>query len=255
MNSILFVQFSDRVDLCSSKKKILIVDDDKRIQSLLKRYLCDQGFSVETVGDGEQMNQKLAISHFDLMVLDWMLPGEDGLSICRRLSTDKNSPRIIMLTANGSEAGCSSGLEAGADEYLTKPFNPPELVACIHAVLLRRPQVLSTAIPEINRPPMEFGPYQINLLERCLYKEKCKINLTDDEFAQLKVLADYAGIPLSCESLASLIDGGAHDSFNRFINLQVSRLRHLLQDDATQPCYLQTIRGHGYRLAFNGNCE
>ncbi|MEI6334552.1 MAG: response regulator [Methylococcaceae bacterium] len=237
------------------QKKILIVDDDRRIQSLLKRYLSDQGFAVETAGDGEEMNQKLALSHFDLIVLDWMMPGEDGLSICRRLSTDKNNPPIIMLTANGSEDARISGLEVGADDYMAKPFNPRELVARIYAILRRCPEVLPTAAPEINRPLMEFGPYQINFLERCLYKDNCKINLTDSEFALLKVLADHAGTPLSRERLGYLIDGRTHDPLNRSIDLQVSRLRRLLQSDPMQPCYLQTIRGHGYILAFNGSCE
>ncbi len=237
------------------QKKILIVDDDKRIQLLLKRYLCEQGFAVETVGDGEQMNQKLALSHFDLIVLDWMMPGEDGLSICRRLSADDNSPPIIMLTANGSGDARTSCLEVGADDYMAKPFNPRELVVRIHAVLRSCQEVLPIAAPEINRRSIEFGSYQINFLERCLYKDNCKINLTDSEFALLKVLADHAGTPLSRERLAYLIDGRKHDPHNRSIDLQVSRLRRLLQSDPTQPCYLQTIRGHGYILAFNGTCE
>ena len=165
--------------------KILIVDDDLLIQSLLKRYLSDKGFAVETASDGEQMTQKLALRHFDLIVLDWMLPGEDGLSICMRLNNDDKSPPIIMLTANDSEDSRISGLEVGADDYMVKPFNPRELVARIHAVLRRRPNVLPAAIPEINRPPMKFGPYQINFLERCLYKENHKINLTEGEFAQI----------------------------------------------------------------------
>jgi two-component system phosphate regulon response regulator OmpR len=172
---------------------------------------------VEAAGDGEQMTKKLAMSHFDLIVLDWMLPGEDGLSICMRLSNDDNSPPIIMLTANGTEDSRISGLEVGADDYMAKPFNPRELVARIHAVLRRRPQLLPAAIPVNNKPPMKFGPYQINFLERCLYKDNHKINLTDSEFALLKVLADYAGTPLSRERLAYLIDGRVLDPLNRSI--------------------------------------
>ena len=242
-------------DLLMLAPKILIVDDDIRIQSLLKRYLCDQGFVVETVGDGKQMTKKLAQSHFDLIVLDWMLPGEDGLSICMRLNNDDNSPPIIMLTANGTEESRISGLEVGADDYMAKPFNPRELVARIHAVLRRRPNVFPAAIPEINRPPMKFGPYQINFLERCLYKENHKINLTDGEFSLLKVLADYAGTPLSRERLAYLIDGRSYGPLNRSIDIQVSRLRRILQSDPTQPCYLQTVRSLGYMLAFNADSE
>ncbi len=235
--------------------KILIVDDDLRIQSLLKRYLCDQGFVVETAGDGEQMTKKLERSHFDLIVLDWMLPGEDGLSICMRLNNDENSPPIIMLTANGTEDSRISGLEVGADDYMAKPFNPRELVARIHAVLRRRPQTLPSAIPEINRPPMTFGPYKINFSERCLYKDNDKLNLTDNEFAMLKVLADYAGTPLSRERLAYLIDGRTHAPLNRSIDVQISRLRRLLQSNPAEPCYLQTVRSLGYMLVFNADSE
>lgn len=235
--------------------KILIVDDDIRIQSLLKRYLCDQGFVVETAGDGQQMTKKMARSHFDLIVLDWMLPGEDGLSICMRLNNDDNSPPIIMLTANGTEESRISGLEVGADDYMAKPFNPRELVARIHAVLRRHPQVLPAAIPEINRPPMIFGPYQINFSERCLYKDNHKINLTNSEFVLLKVLADYAGTPLSRERLAYLIDGRLIDPLNRSIDIQISRLRRLLENDPSQPSYLQTVRNLGYMLVFNADSE
>jgi len=235
--------------------KILIVDDDLRIQSLLKRYLCNQGFVVETAGDSKQMTKKLARSHFDLIVLDWMLPGEDGLSICMRLNNDNNNPPIIMLTANGCEDSRISGLEVGADDYMAKPFNPRELVARIHAVLRRRPQVLPAAIPVKNRPPLTFGPYQINFSERCLYKDKQKINLTDGEFAMLKVLADYAGTPLSRERLAYLIDGRVLDPFNRSIDLQISRLRRLLESDPAKPSYLQTVRHLGYMLVFNADSE
>ncbi len=235
--------------------KILVVDDDIRIQSLLKRYLSDQGFVVETVGDGKQMAKKLALSHFDLIVLDWMLPGEDGLSICMRLNNDNNSPPIIMLTANGTEESRISGLEVGADDYMAKPFNPRELVARIHSVLRRRPQVLPAAMPINNRPPMTFGPYQINFFERCLYKDNHKINLTDSEYALLKVLADYAGTPLSRERLAYLIDGRVLDPFNRSIDLKISRLRRLLESDSAKPSYLQTIRSLGYMLVFNADSE
>ena len=235
--------------------KILIVDDDRHIQSLLKRYLCNQGFVAETADDGEQMTQKLGRSHFDLIVLDWMLPGEDGLSICMRLSNDDKNPPIIMLTANGTDESRISGLEVGADDYMAKPFNPRELVARIHAVLRRCPKALAVAIPEINRPQMIFGPFQINFSERCLYKNNHKINLTNSEFVLLKVLADYAGTPLSRERLAYLIDGRLIDPLNRSIDIQISRLRRLLQSNPAEPCYLQTVRNLGYMLVFNADSE
>jgi len=227
--------------------KILIVDDDRRIRSLLERYLSQQGFVVSGVGDGLEMTKKLARDPIDLIVLDWMLPGEDGLSICQRLSADKNNPPIIMLTANGGADARISGLEGGADDYLPKPFEPRELVARIHAVMRRRPR-LAAAIPVANSLPINFGPYRLDCEQRCLYKEDCQIALTNNEFALLNVLAQHAGTPLSRERLAYLMNGRNHDYDNRSLDVQVSRLRRLLEDDPARPCYLQTVRGLGYML-------
>ena len=227
--------------------KILIVDDDRRIRSLLERYLGQQGFVVSGVGDGLEMTKKLERDPIDLIVLDWMLPGEDGLSICLRLSTDKNNPPIIMLTANGGADARISRLEGGADDYLPKPFEPRELVARIHAVLRRRPRV-AAAIPKANSSPLRFGPYRLDSLQRCLYREDLQIALTGNEFALLNVLAQHVGTPLSRERLAYLINGRNHDYDNRSLDVQVSRLRRLLEDDPTRPCYLQTVRGLGYML-------
>lgn len=229
------------------KAKILIVDDDQRIRSLLKRYLSGQGFEVSGVGDGLEMARKLERDPIDLIVLDWMLPGEDGLSICLRLSADKNNPPIIMLTANGGADARISGLEGGADDYLPKPFEPRELVARIHAVLRRRPRV-AAAIPVANGSPVHFGPYRLDCMRRCLYREDCQIALTGNEFALLNVLAQHVGTPLSRERLANLINGRNHDYDSRSLDVQVSRLRRLLEDNPARPCYLQTVRGLGYML-------
>ena len=225
---------------------ILIVDDDRRLRTLLKRYLDEQGFAVSGVDDGEQMAQKLERDPIDLIVLDWMLPGEDGLSICRRLSADKNNPPIIMLTANGAVDERILGLENGAEDYLPKPFDPRELVARIHTVLRRHARV--TAMPTALDLPLHVGPYRLDCKLRCLHKENCRIDLTGSEFALLKVLAQHAGTPLSRERLANLIDGRYHDYDNRALDMQISRLRRLLEDDPARPCYLQTVRGKGYRL-------
>ncbi|WP_347989372.1 response regulator [Methylomonas sp. AM2-LC] len=227
--------------------KILIVDDDLRIRSLLKRYLSQQGFVVSGVGDALEMTMKLERDPIDLIVLDWMLPGEQGLSICQRLSADKNNPPIIMLTANGSAESRISGLDGGADDYLPKPFEPRELVARIHAVLRRRPRV-AAAIPIANSSSLYFGPYRLDSTQRCLYREDAQIALTGNEFALLNVLAQHAGTPLSRERLAYLINGRDHDYENRSLDVQVSRLRRLLEDDPARPCYLQTVRGRGYML-------
>ena len=225
---------------------ILIVDDDRQLRSLLERYLNEQGFAASGVDDGLQMAQKLARDPIDLIVLDWMLPGEDGLSICRRLSADQNNPPIIMLTANGGVDERILGLESGAEDYLSKPFEPRELVARIHTVLRRHARV--TAVPAALALPLHVGPYRLDCKLRCLHKENCRIDLTLGEFTLLKVLAQHAGTPVSRERLANLIDGRYHDYDNRALDVQVSRLRRLLEDNPARPCYLQTVRGKGYML-------
>ena len=195
------------------------------------------------------MAQKLERDTIDLIVLDWMLPGEDGLSICRRLSADKNNPPIIMLTANGGVDERILGLEGGAEDYLPKPFDPRELVARIHTVLRRHARV--TAVTAALALPLHVGPYRLDCKLRCLHRENCRIDLTGSEFALLNVLAQHAGTPLSRERLANLIDGRYHDYDNRALDVQVSRLRRLLGDDPARPCYLQTVRGKGYMLVLN----
>lgn len=229
------------------QKKILIVDDDSRLLSLLARYLSDQGYSVACVSDGLEMSKKIERDYFDLIVLDWMMPGEDGLSICRRLSKNENHPPIIMLTANGDKDACILSLESGADDYLPKPCNLRELSARIQAVLRRSKRVPATN-PTGNLLPLCFGPFQINLLERCIYRDEDMVNLTANEFALIKVLAINAGIPLSRERLSYLIDGRNRGPESRTLDIQVSRLRQLLEDDPSRPRYLQTVRGVGYVL-------
>lgn len=227
--------------------KILIVDDDRQIRTLLERYLSKQGFVVSAVGDGQEMTRKLERDPIDLIVLDWMLPGEQGLAICQRLSSDKHNPPIIMLTANGSADSRISGLEGGADDYLPKPFEPRELVARIHAVLRRRPRV-AAAIPIANSSLLHFGPYRLDFTQRCLYREDAQITLTGNEFALLNVLAQHAGTPLSRDRIAYLINGRNHDYDDRSLDVQVSRLRRLVEDNPARPRYLQTVRGLGYVL-------
>jgi len=222
--------------------KILIVDDDSRLLSLLARYLSDQGYSVTCVSDGLEMSKKIERDYFDLIVLDWMMPGEDGLSICRRLSKDENSPPVIMVTGSGGEADRILGLDCGADDYLSKPFNPRELLARIHAVLRRNPRLVA-AIPEANHAPFYFGLYRLDFSQRCLFRDDCKIDLTNCEFGLLKVLAQQGGVPLTRERLGHLVDGRNHKPSSRSIDIQISRLRRLLEDDPTHPCYLQTVRG------------
>jgi two-component system phosphate regulon response regulator OmpR len=225
--------------------RILIVDDGEGIRSLLKRYLKQQGFEVDAVADGLQMTKQLEHSSYDLMVLDWNMPGEDGLSICRRLRKDEQSPHIIILSANGTENDRINGLEAGADDYLSKPFSPRELTARINANIRRRPKVIAAA-PTIEQESLSFGPYLLDLKMRCLFKNGCEIVLTSAEFALLKILVMHAGITLSRERLGYLIDGSTYTADDRWLDVQISRLRKLLEDDPAKPTFLQTVRGVGY---------
>jgi len=224
--------------------KILIVDDDARLRSLLQYFLTEQGFDVDCVADAEQMTYKLTRSFYDLIILDWMMPGEDGLSVCKRLHADENSPLIIMLTANGSENDAIAGLLCGADDYLAKPFNVDVLLARIQAVLRRRSRV-STRVPD-NNLLFYFGPYALSFAQRCLYKEDKRINLTTNEFALLNVLAKHAGKALSREQLSYHLKGEDSQVDCRFVDTQVYRLRRLLEPDSANPIYLQTVRGLGY---------
>src|SRR5512143_1241215 len=154
--------------MAENKTKILVVDDDARLRDLLNRYLTEQGFSVRAVADGNDMNRQLARERYDLMILDLMLPGEDGLSICRRLRGSGEDMPIIMLTAKGDDVDRIVGLEVGADDYLAKPFNPRELVARIQAVLRRRPPPPPPGAPSTETEIVEFGDFKLNLSTRSL---------------------------------------------------------------------------------------
>jgi two-component system phosphate regulon response regulator OmpR len=225
--------------------KILVVEDDVRLRQLLDRYLHDQGFNVRTVEHAEAMDKALLREHYDLLVLDLMLPGEDGLSICRRLRAGENDIAIIMLTAKGDEVDRIVGLELGADDYLPKPFNPRELVARIHAVLRRR----STLVPgaPLSAPEtVAFGECMLDLGRRTLSKGNGSHMLTTGEFALLKVLVTHPRQPLSRDRLSELARGREYEVFDRAIDVQISRLRKLVEADPAEPRHIQTVRGFGY---------
>jgi len=232
--------------------RVLVVDDDLRLRDLLKRYLGEQGFNVKTVSDAPQMDRALLREHFDLMVLDLMLPGEDGLSICRRLRGTNNPIPIVMLTAKGDDVDRIVGLEMGADDYLPKPFNPRELVARIHAVLRRQPQTPPGA-PSTDDEEVSFGQIVVQLGTRVLIRNGEETLLTTGEFALLKVLLQHPRQPLSRDRLMELARGREYDVFDRSIDVQISRLRKLIEDDPGKPRYLQTVWGFGYVFVPDGN--
>ena len=238
--------------MTEAKKKILVVDDDVRLRDLLNRYLTEQGFAVKPVTDGGGLDRALALERFDLVVLDLMLPGEDGLSICRRLRGTKNMIPVIMLTAKGEDVDRIIGLEMGADDYLPKPFNPRELVARINAVLRRRGEVAPPGAPSTEPETVEFGGIKLDLATRTLEKDGSPVSLTTGEFALLKVLVTHPRVPLSREKLMELARGREYEIYDRAIDVQVSRLRRLIEPDAARPGFIQTVWGFGYVFVPDG---
>ena len=238
----------------SSKQRcrVLVVDDDARLRDLLSRYLSEQGYVVKAVVDSTGLDRALHREHYDLIVLDLMLPGEDGLSICRRLrAADDNTP-IIMLTAKGDDVDRILGLEMGADDYLPKPFNPRELVARIQAVMRRQPQQLPGA-PALDDETVSFGSVTVDLATRTLTREGEEISLTTGEFSLLKVRVQHPRQPLSRDKLMELARGREYGVFDRAIDVQISRLRKLVEDDAGKPRYIQTVWGFGYVFVPDGS--
>ena len=225
--------------------RILLVDDDLRLRELLQRYLETQGFAVKGVGDGTQMRQALDRGHYDLIVLDLMLPGEDGLEICRRLRGQGDTTPVVMLTAKGDEIDRIVGLEIGADDYLPKPVNPRELLARIRAVLRRAPSIAPGA-PQADGGAIAFGRFRLDLGRRELTRDGEPLRLTSGEFAVLAVLLRHPRQPLSRDRLMSLARGREHDAFERSMDVTVARLRKLLEDDPRQPRLIQTVWGVGY---------
>ena len=227
--------------------KLLVVDDDTRIRDLLRRYLTQEGFEVSTAEGSAAMDQVLQNEAIDLIVLDLMMPGEDGLSICRRLRNSSNNTPIIMLTAKGEDVDRIVGLEVGADDYLTKPFNPRELLARVQAVLRRRivPTVAGAPVAS-TQSVAKFGGFVFDMAARRLTKNGLDTPLTTGEFAMLKTLVSHPRIPLTREKIAQLSKGREFEPFDRSLDVQISRLRKLIEIDPTKPRHLQTVWGVGY---------
>jgi two-component system phosphate regulon response regulator OmpR len=227
-------------------KKLLVVDDDAKLRELLHRYLTEQQFEVALAGDATAMNRLMQRESYDLIILDQMLPGEDGLSIIRRLRAASDRTPIIMLTAKGDDVDRIVWLEVGADDYLAKPFNPRELVARIQAVLRRRPPPAVPGAPSADAQAAEFGEFRLNLATRSLTRNGDDVSLTTGEFALLKVLVQHPRTPLSRDKLMELARGREFGAFDRSIDVQISRLRRLVEPDPSKPAYIQTVWGFGY---------
>ncbi len=238
--------------MSENRRKILVVDDDIKLRQLLERYLIQQGFAARAVDGAQAMDKALARELYDLVVLDLMMPGEDGLAVCRRLRAAGNDVAIIMLTAKGDEVDRIVGLEMGADDYLPKPFNPRELVARIQAVLRRKAAPPPPGAPAAVEEVVEFGAVRLNLATRRLERQGQTVQLTTGEFAVLQVLVAHPRQPMSRDKLMELARGREYEVFDRAIDVQVSRLRKLVEEDPAKPRYIQTVWGFGYVFVPDG---
>jgi two-component system, OmpR family, response regulator len=224
---------------------ILVVDDDREISRLVARFLGSNGCRVSVAGSGREMDRMLDASRLDLIVLDLMLPGEDGLSICRRLRLGSQVP-IIMLTAKGEDVDRIIGLEMGADDYLSKPFNPRELLARIKAVLRRAPRS-TTAPTATDARVLSFLGWRIDRGLRNLESpDGTRVVVTGAEFDLLQAFCEWPGRILSREQLLDLTQGRSAGSFERSIDVLVSRLRRKLERDPHHPEIIKTVRSGGY---------
>jgi len=227
-------------------ERVLVVDDDAGLRDLLSEYLVKQGFVVETARDGREMDAHLAAAAPDIVVMDLMLPGEDGLSLTRRIKAQRNLP-VIMLSARGEDIDRIVGLEVGADDYLAKPFNPRELLARIRAVLRRGGG--EVAAPDET---VQFGPFSLDLAAQRLSREGEEIALTQAEFTLLKVFVEHPNRALSRDQIMDWLKGFERDPFDRSIDVRVTRLRRKLEDDPANPFYIRTVWGQGYLFAPKG---
>ncbi|MEW5903345.1 MAG: response regulator [Pseudomonadota bacterium] len=225
-------------------RRILVVDDDAGLRDLLQEYLSAQGYQVTAAADGRVMDGALAQQAADLIILDLMLPGEDGLSLARRLRTRSEVP-IIMLSARGEDVDRIIGLEVGADDYLPKPFNPRELLARIRALLRRNEHHHDTSSPELRK----LGPFTLNLDARTLHKQGVAVPLTAGEFNLLRIFAEHPNRVLGRDALMDMLKGYERSPFDRSIDVRVTRLRRKIEDDPNAPQFIRTVWGEGYLFA------
>jgi DNA-binding response OmpR family regulator len=228
----------------AGRPHLLVVDDDRETRDLLSMYFRDQGFDVDTVKDGPDMDAWLGSHATNLVILDLMLPGEDGLSLARRLRVDHKLP-IVMISARGEEIDRIIGLEVGADDYLPKPFNPRELLARVRAVL-RRTSVAGVQ-PEQD-PSFEFGPFRFEPEIRSLRKDDREVDLSRAEFDLLQIFVEHPNRVLSRDSIMDMLDGRERDPFDRSVDVRVTRLRHKIEEEPARPRYIRTVWGVGYQF-------
>ena len=222
----------------SNTKNLLVVDDDQRIRDLLKEYLIKEGFIISTADCVEDAREKMRYINYDLIILDVMMPGDDGVKFTSEIRLNSQTP-IILLTAKSEIDSKIEGLETGADDYITKPFSPKELVLRINSILKRSND------NKILNPEIFFGDYILNIETRDFTKSGTRVYLTERELNLLILLAESPGKPISREDLAGIDEPG------RAVDVGINRLRKKIEDNPTMPIWLQTVRGKGYILRPN----
>jgi len=234
-----------------TSQTILVVDDDPKLCELLARYLGQENFTVATAHDAPAMDAYLVEHRPDLIVLDLMLPGEDGLSIARRLSNSSDIP-LLMLSARGEEVDRIVGLEMGADDYLPKPFNPRELLARVRAVLRRRQAPTSDLATDEHRIH-QFGPYTLDLTAQRLLRDGSEVDLTSGDMSLLEAFAEHPNRLLTRDQLVDMLKGFDRSPFDRSVDVRVTRLRRKIEPDSAKPVFIRTVWGKGYMFTPQGD--
>ena len=224
------------------KIQLLVVDDDSELCALLERYLEEHGYAVSCVGDGVEMDQFLSENSAELIILDLMLPGEDGLSLAQRLRQSSNIP-VIMLSARGEEIDRIIGLEMGADDYLAKPFNPRELLARIKALLRR--SITMQQVANVTQS-YDFSHFSLDIVQQQLLNHDEQVPLTTGEFCLLRILVENPDQELSRDDLMQKLKGYERQPYDRSIDVCITRLRKKIEPDPSKPSFIRTVWGRGY---------
>jgi len=233
----------------ASTASVLLVEDDRALRELVATYLRQNALNVIEAGDGMEMRAALAREAIDLIVLDLMLPGEDGLSLLRSLRAQSETP-VIIASARGDEVDRIVGLEVGADDYLAKPFGPRELLARVRAVLRRAHPVQAAASTSTR---CQFGGYQLDIQQHTLMRDDQEVALTSGEFNLLRILCEHANRVLSRDQLITLLKGYERNPFDRSVDVRITRLRRKIEPKPDTPVFIRTIWGEGYLFSPQGD--
>jgi two-component system, OmpR family, phosphate regulon response regulator OmpR len=226
--------------------KIIVLDDEAELRNMLQRFLSSQGFEVRVVENGKRLDRYLQREPYDLLVLDWMMEPEDGLSVCKRLRAEGQTLPILMLTAKGDPVDKVVGLETGADDYLAKPFLPQELVARVRALLRR--QKIAAGDPTHTQQIIRFGDFRLDLGKQKLYRKDAPFEIHSAQMQLLGALGSSPNRAVSRDNLIARTRGRDHDALDRSIDVQVLRLRQIVEEDPGKPRFIKTVWGVGYML-------